>query len=64
MGIVSNILDFSKINAGDYELQERAFDLSGLITSLQETYQLKVAEMNKQIDVTVDIDPAIPTNTW
>ncbi|MBX2875017.1 MAG: PAS domain S-box protein [Saprospiraceae bacterium] len=57
MGIISNILDLSKIGAGEVEFEYKSFDLVQLLLSLQRTFQFKVRE--KPISTVVDIDPQI-----
>lgn len=57
MAIISNILDLSKIGAGEVEFESKPFDLVQLIHSLQRTFQFKVRE--KPISTVIDIDPAI-----
>jgi len=57
MAIISNILDLSKIGAGEVEFESKPFDLVQLIHALQRTFQFKVRE--KPISTVIDIDPAI-----
>jgi len=57
MGIISNILDLSKIEANELEFEQRTFNLLELIKSLQQTFQFKVRE--KSINVIVQMDPKI-----
>lgn len=57
MGIINNILDLSKIGAGEVEFESKSFDLVQLLLSLQRTFQFKVRE--KPISTVVDIDPNI-----
>lgn len=57
MGIISNILDLSKIEAGELEFEERHFNLRELILSLQQTFQFKVKE--KPVSVVAEYDPKI-----
>ena len=44
MGIISNILDLSKIEAGELEFEKRTFNLAELLTGLRQTFQFKVRE--------------------
>ncbi|MFK7773683.1 MAG: PAS domain S-box protein [Saprospiraceae bacterium] len=60
MGIISNILDLSKIEANELEFEQQSFNLLELLKSLQQTFQFKVRE--KSIDVILDIDPLIKNN--
>lgn len=57
MGIISNILDLSKIEANELEFEQCTFNLFELLKSLQQTFQLKVKD--KPIKVVLDIDPSI-----
>ena len=57
MGIISNILDLSKIEANEIEFEKRTFNLVELLKSLQQTFQFKVRE--KPISVVLDVDPKI-----
>ena len=57
MGIISNILDLSKIEANELEFEQRTFNLVELLKSLQQTFQFKVRE--KPISVVLDVDPKI-----
>ena len=57
MGIISNILDLSKIEANEIEFEQRTFNLLELLKSLQQTFQFKVRE--KPISVVLDYDPKI-----
>ena len=57
MGIISNILDLSKIEAGEMEFEKRTFNLVELLSALRQTFQFKVRE--KPVSVDVDIDPGI-----
>jgi PAS domain S-box-containing protein len=56
MGIISDILDLSKIDAGEIEMEERPFSLHHLLESLQRTYQFKVQEKNLSVQMTIDDD--------
>ena len=57
IGIISNILDLSKIEANEIEFDEQAFSLKQLLHALQRTYQLKVQD--KAVAVLVDLDPSL-----
>ena len=57
MGIIDNVLDLSKIEAGELEFEEKGFNLEQLLKSLQRTFQFKVRE--KAISVTMDFDHTI-----
>ncbi len=57
MGIISNILDLSKIEANELEFEKRTFNLLELLKSIQQTFQFKVRE--KPISVVLDVDSKI-----
>ncbi|MFK8007233.1 MAG: ATP-binding protein [Saprospiraceae bacterium] len=57
MGIISTILDLSKIEANELEFEQQTFNLLELLKSLQQTFQFKVQE--KPINVTLDVDSKI-----
>ncbi len=57
MGIINNILDLSKIEAGELVFENRAFNLLELLKSLQQTFQFKVRE--KPVSVVIDFDTKI-----
>ncbi len=57
MGVIDNILDMSKIEAGKLEFENRAFNLRELLQGLRRTFQFRVRE--KLISVDVSIDPRI-----
>lgn len=54
MAIISDILDLSKIEAGEIALESRAFSLHYLLESLQKTYQFKVQEKNISVEINID----------
>nr|MBP6812689.1 response regulator [Saprospiraceae bacterium] len=57
LDVVDNILDLSKIDAGEIEFEQKPFDLGYLVKSLLQTFQFKIAE--KQLEIIKRIDPAI-----
>ncbi len=57
MSIIDNILDLSKIEAGELALEERNFNLQELLKILHKTYQLKI--QNKPITLSMEIDESI-----
>ncbi|MEZ5041047.1 MAG: response regulator [Saprospiraceae bacterium] len=57
LALINDILDFSKIQAGEIAVNPKEFDLSGLIRSLQKTFQHKLEE--KPVEVKVDIDASL-----
>ncbi|MRG45675.1 PAS domain S-box protein [Chitinophaga sp. SYP-B3965] len=58
-GLITDILDISKIEAGKQEINAREFDLKELITSMKNTFQLKLGQ--RPVKVTVDLDKRIDT---
>ncbi|RAJ88122.1 PAS domain S-box-containing protein [Chitinophaga dinghuensis] len=60
LGIVSDILDISRIEAGELQVNQREFHLRELIQSLRHTFELKLGR--RPVKITAELDPAI--NTW
>ena len=54
--LISYILDISKIEAGEIAVNEKEFDLIGLLNSMQKTFGLKIEQ---GVNVTLEIDPLI-----
>jgi PAS domain S-box-containing protein len=46
LGLINEVLEMSKIEAGQVELQERIFDLYDLLLGLEEMFSLKAEEKN------------------
>ena len=57
LDIINNILDITKIEAGEIEIEKRPFDLKQLLNSLLRTYQFRAKD--KPISVTIDFDSHI-----
>ncbi|MCF8304102.1 MAG: response regulator [Bacteroidales bacterium] len=55
LNIVSDLLDISKLDAGQIELYEEAFSLNGLMDELFETLQLKAGEHGIELRVQKDL---------
>jgi PAS domain S-box-containing protein len=58
-GLITDILDISKIEAGKQEINAREFDMKELIQSMKNTFQLKLGQ--RPVKVTVDLDKRIDT---
>lgn len=58
-GLISDILDISKIDAGKVEIHEKPFNLSALLQSIESLYQVKTD--SKPVSVKAFIDPRIQT---
>lgn len=52
--LISDILDIAKIEAGRVEIQNKPFDLIGLVRTLQKTFQMRAKEKNLEIECMVD----------
>jgi PAS domain S-box-containing protein len=52
--LISDVLDVSKIEAGEVELQKSKFDMHKLLRTIHKTFQLKVTDRNIGIDLTID----------
>lgn len=57
MGIISDILDLSKIEAGKLDFEQKQFNLYDLLHSLQKAFKFKLKE--KQLDVVFKLTEAI-----
>ncbi len=60
--IVNDILDFSKIEAGKLQIEKIDFELSAIV--FEAVRSLAVGAQQKGLDVTVEIDPALPARVW
>ena len=58
LGVISNILDMSKIEADKLELSPAAFDFGEMVDKVMSFISFRVAEKNQKL--TVDIDGDIP----
>jgi signal transduction histidine kinase/CheY-like chemotaxis protein len=58
LGLINDILDVSKIEAGRLELESIDFDISTVIDDAVDSVALRAAE--KSLEFVVDIDPAAP----
>jgi len=58
LGIVSDILDISKIEAGRLDVEAAPFDLHEVLGSVLELFTLDAAE--KGLDLVADVDAAVP----
>jgi len=59
LGIINDILDYSKIEAGKLVLEQREFDLDELFDNVASQLGEKVA--SKDLELVIDIDPATPS---
>ena len=57
LGIIDNILDLSKIDAGEIAFEQKPFDLNYLLKSLLQTFQFKIDQ--KDLHILEDQDPSI-----
>lgn len=59
-GIISDILDISRIEAGELQVSQREFNLRELIQSLRHTFELKLGQ--RPVKITAELDASL--NTW
>lgn len=59
MGLISDILDLSKIEAGELQVNQREFNLTELVQSLRHTFELKIGQ--RPVSITAVIDPQLKT---
>ena len=57
MGIISDILDLSKIEAGKLDFEQKQFNLYELLNSLQKAFKFKLK--GKNLDVVLDLEEAV-----
>lgn len=55
--LISDVLDLSKIRAGHLEIQEKAFDLVGMVRTLVKSSQLRLDD--KPVSISLSVDNAI-----
>jgi two-component system sensor histidine kinase RpfC len=60
LSIVNDILDFSKIEAGFINIENKAFDLHGLVNQVGSHY--RPSAMGKALDFQIVLSPKIPFN--
>jgi PAS domain S-box-containing protein len=59
MGLISDILDLSKIEAGELQVNQREFHLTELVQSLRHTFELKIGQ--RPVKISACIDPQLQT---
>ncbi len=58
LGLINDVLDMAKIEAGQLYLKEKCFDLYRLVRSIEEMLKLKASQ--KGLNLIVDNDPELP----
>ncbi|MEM8988007.1 MAG: response regulator [Pseudomonadota bacterium] len=58
LGLINDILDYSKLESGKFELETLPLDLPGLVQSVAELLSPKAAE--KGVEIAAFVDPAAP----
>ncbi|HET8729680.1 MAG TPA: ATP-binding protein, partial [Moraxellaceae bacterium] len=59
LGIVNDILDFSRIEAGRLEIEQRDFDLGAVLQGLES--QLEEGARQKGLSLVIDVDADVPS---
>ena len=62
LNIINEILDFSKLDAGQIILESSQIDVKAIATEVQMTLQPQLK--NKPVDLQLDMDPAIPHRVY
>jgi signal transduction histidine kinase/ActR/RegA family two-component response regulator len=62
LGLIEDLLDLTRIEAGEYKLNKQAFVPDALISKAVENFRPEYEE--KEIEVTVDTDGELPTVHW
>lgn len=52
--LISDVLDMAKIEAGRVEINPVEFDLKNLLRTIQKTFQLKTADKDLKVEVSID----------
>lgn len=58
LAVINDILDISKVEAGQYELNEEALDLTNIVE--QSLCLVRERAKSRRLDLIVDIDPKLP----
>jgi signal transduction histidine kinase/DNA-binding response OmpR family regulator len=56
LGLISDILDISRIEAGELQVNQREFNLTNLIQSLRHTFELKMGQRPIKISAVIDTE--------
>jgi len=60
LGIINDILDYNKIEAGKLELNQLQVNLHALVANIKQSFMAKVLEKN--LEIVVEVDEQIPHN--
>lgn len=60
LGLINDILDYTKIDSGKVELEKVSFELENVFQRILHSYSYQARE--KALDVIFEIDPSIPKN--
>lgn len=59
--IINDILDFSKITSGKMTIFEEPYSFERIITDVAPIIITRLGDKSKKVDLTIDIDPGLPT---
>lgn len=60
LGIINDILDYNKIEAGKLELSKVQLNINALVANIKQSFLARAQE--KQLDINIEVDSVIPQN--
>ena len=62
LSIINDILDFSKVESGKLELVETEYEIMSLVNDVTNIINTRIG--NKDVELILEVDPAIPRKLW